>query len=402
MTQSKDPNPEKSPAPLNEAAMLDWVEERLSRIEQSKLAAASGRAGVAQRVAQMQANRRVLTNLPEEHAPPELMERVLAALEREALLELAGDDAPSGPIPISSVPVQQSRGLRWERRLPGLALAAGIALLAVGGVYWAMVLQGPTVQPGQFGPAVPGPIAQADPSGERSLTGPEATTTMTDAQAPTAVAAGRENENLVGENGVSAYLAAAMSSAQRSRPVDAGEAMALAREGRLVMRVLARNTRNIGQVEELAAAKTTRPWRLTPGVPGAVLAAVLPVEPLVGPLAEGQVDRPLLASREPGKALSLMSGLIGPGAAASPLPVAFRAEDRVKATYIADVADSDRSLDNLRRTFAERLRATVVFEALDEAAVLPATTDPDAVLWWTQGPQTWTGRVAVPVVVEQR
>jgi hypothetical protein len=57
------PTPPDNPGnarPLSEEQILDWVEGRVDGEAVSRLAAASGRAGLSERVVQMQANRRAL------------------------------------------------------------------------------------------------------------------------------------------------------------------------------------------------------------------------------------------------------------------------------------------------------------------------------------------------------
>lgn len=125
---------------LSEEELLDWVDGKVSAQAGEALAAASGRRGLASRVSQMQANRRVLQSLPIEAAPADLAERVVQALEREALLALSTASAASdAPIPISTYVSPRQRTARAPAWQPPAAIAAGLLLL-IGGVSYGTYL----------------------------------------------------------------------------------------------------------------------------------------------------------------------------------------------------------------------------------------------------------------------
>src|SRR5690349_6654344 len=154
-----------TPPPLDETAMLAWIEGRLSRIEENDLAKRA-RPGTVERVAQMQGNRRALQSVRDERAPAELMDRVLAALERETLIGLSnGQDLfQHPPISIATATKTKAKPGWAQRNAPGLALAAGVELLVAGGVYWGSLLYKPskTVElaknnPQDVPPALAGP-----------------------------------------------------------------------------------------------------------------------------------------------------------------------------------------------------------------------------------------------------
>ncbi len=139
MTTQQSNSP--TPPPLDESAMLGWIEGRLSKIEESKLAM-QARPGTTERIQQMQANRRALQSVRDERAPAELMDRVLAALERDALVGLSNGQDLSDHPPISIAPaLKEKQAPSWTtRHAPALALAAGIALLLTGVAYWGSLL----------------------------------------------------------------------------------------------------------------------------------------------------------------------------------------------------------------------------------------------------------------------
>jgi hypothetical protein len=72
----------------------------------------------------------------------------------------------------------------------------------------------------------------------------------------------------------------------------------------------------------------------------------------------------------------------------------------LQETYLVDFLDTQKSLNAVRVTFADRLKAGVVFEELEKPLVLPRVEEPDAMMWWTLPPSSWTQRVTVPVVVQ--
>src|SRR4051812_39198329 len=147
--------------------MLAWVEGRLSRIEEADLAKRS-RPGTGERVVQMQGNRRALQSVRDERAPAELMDRVLAALEREALIGLSNGQElfEHPPISIATAKKTKSKPGWAQRNAPALALAAGVALLVAGGVYWSSLLMKPvkTVEVAKVEPPPSIPILPTEPT----------------------------------------------------------------------------------------------------------------------------------------------------------------------------------------------------------------------------------------------
>ncbi len=391
---------EPTPPPLNEEHMLEWVEGRLSRIEEGKRAG-SVRAGVVDRVRQMQANRRALQSLAVEAAPPELMERVLAALERDALLGLTtGTDIHAHPpIPIAPHIERAREGRGGKRWAPGLAMAAGLLLLVGGAAYWGSMLIRPAT------PGVgPGPIAINTPSPEdaggpslNTLSAPvspgESRTAMTDSSPPAAMMA---------KAGVSAMQAEDAAVAMITAPLSEERVLQLAREGRLVMRVFAPETRslaqNLAQIDAMDTLKNGRTWKASRDVPLSVAAAVLPVDRPMGPPMRPEPEPALAQMASMMSASAAINWPIGP---AINMPLA-KPMERVRATYMVELLDTPKSLAAVKATFKDRLKAGVVFEELPEALGLPHTSDPESLLWWTLPPSAWTQRVAVPVVVETR
>lgn len=371
--------------PLSEEQLLDWIEGNLSPAEEARLASSAARPGLDARVRQMQANRRALSSLVDEPAPAELCERVLAALERDALLGLTRGAAQEA-IPISRVPLgRETPGIiaRIMNTSPSrFAMAAGLIVAAGAAVYLGLIASRPGPTPGNGGVEPVGPIAIHGGSETPGVTAASEMNTAAAAMAHT--------------DAPSASLATQLLA--QSAPMDLAHAVQAAREGRLVMRVVATNTGGLAQIEAAATRDAgVRDWRLTKSVPPALVARVLPTKSSSGRVARGEdVMAGMAYAADPLR-------LIGPGAAlawTSP-PTVDRAS-RVRATYLVDVPANTDMLQIVKTLFAGATSATVVFEELPEAIAAPRRVEPEDVLWWTQSTARWTPRVAIPVVVEER
>jgi hypothetical protein len=369
-----------TPPPLDESAMLGWIEGRLSKFEEADLAKRS-RPGTVERVQQMQANRRALQSVREERAPAELMDRVLAALEREALVGLAnGQDVYEHP-PISiATATKTKKSAGWaQRHAPALALAAGIALLIAGGIYWSSLL---------YKPGKSGGLAKNTQTPEPA----------TEASKPTAVASKDEpadtaNAGAINPNATATEPDKVAEAAPANPALTPGRVLALAREGRLVMRVSARDLSKLAQLEGPVTYERT--WRLSKDVPPTVIAAITPKPPAVGATPNG----PVIAAATPTR----VTPLIGPAAAMKwTMEAAADPASRIRATYLIDLPNTTKDLDHIKLLFKDRLNANVSFEELDGAVQTPKVEDPDTLLWWTLPPEKWVERVTVPVVVEAR
>lgn len=386
MTASKDPNPAPDSGLLSEGQLLDWIDGCLSPEEEARLAALSGRIGLSRRIEEMRANKRALTRAGDAAAPAELHDRVLAALERESLFD-APVEAPEA-IPISTVVVERERPRsRWMHSAGApLAFAAGLALLVSGAAYWVVVSRPAPVSKTGGGVALKSDEADAlRPPEERR----EAQPAMEIASAPVMEHAPDADLPSLGP-----ATAPTITLAAKRKPIDDARALELAREGRLVMRVVADNVKVLADLEHDAARPTSqREWKLSAEVPASVVAAVAPRNV---PFGLGTREEFAFASKD---ALSM----IGPRAALT-WPVTAMADRgaRVKGTYFAEVPVRESTLRAVKSVFADRLNARVVFEELDEPVRAPARLDTDSALWWTRPSSRWTERVSIPVVVEQR
>jgi hypothetical protein len=365
-----------TPPPLDEAAMLAWIEGRLSKIEESNLAK-QARPGTTERIQQMQANRRALQSVRDERAPAELMDRVLAALEHDALVGLSNGQELSDHPPISIAPaLKEKQAPSWTtRHAPALALAAGIALLLTGVAYWGSLLfkTGKTQQVAQNTPTNSLPAAPGVANKE--------------------LAKGDTRGKTEGENADAAREIAAADLPQPAPTMTPGRMLALAREGRLVMRVQSRDLANLPEIAAIEHSKMDRSWRLTSNVPEQVVAAITPKPAtFVGPVPE----RPMTIAGKNDRAATPTLGAPSAKSAIEPEDPAAR----VKAKFLVDLPNTEKALNQIKLVFADRLKAGVVFEELDEAVKLTPAQDPETLLWWTLPPAQWVEHVTVPVVVE--
>ncbi|GJQ28955.1 MAG: hypothetical protein HBSAPP03_08390 [Phycisphaerae bacterium] len=366
-----NPDPRK---PLDEGQLLDWIDGRLTADETARLQSTSGRDGLATRVAQMQANARALRSLPMEKAPAGLRERVLAALERDALVAMERQSQSADAPPISFADhVDIHRGTPWARRGPGFALAAGIVLLMAGGVYWSTLLFDHT---------------KPTPGHTRENTSTVIATAPTAEVGPLALAEpadqGMARSELIPETSsvARAFVGPPLPPMSRERAVE------LAGEGRLAVRVFTNNARGLRQVEAAGSGRAGREWRLSKTLPPAVTLA------LATPPTDGLV---MASATDP--AAAMIAPLLGPNAAfAMPRP-----DDplrRVRGAYVLEVPAAESALEQVEQVFAQSLQGRVELEELPEPiALTPAT--PERVVWWTQPPTEWVPRVAIPVIVER-
>lgn len=437
MSQAGTPNPNPTPTPgptpagselLSEEQLVDLIDGVLPDAEAKRLIERAGRSDLLIRVHAMRRQRDILASLPEEQAPAELHDRVLAALERDALVGISTGES-SGP-PVSSLRLTDGDARARPRRLlihraPGLALAAGLALLVVGGAYFAsQAWRGAghtTITPDTTSPnrSASTRIATATPT-DASDTTTQSTvaTTMADGAgetanaemalakaAPTGAAAGvtmmASEEPSAPERARSAYA---------KQTVTLERAVQLASEGRLAIRVTPATLRGLGEIERAGERRSAdRQWRLSKSVPPALLAAALPAlddrKPQAGPPRPDQgiimaaaLVRPIVG---PGAAYSLVTAPpspppVAPGASLAPDP-----QSRLHASYVIDLPRTESAFDILRTVFREKLKGEVRFVELDEPVATPAQREASDEIWWDKPPAQWSPRVAVPVLVER-
>ena len=408
-------NPSNPRQPVSEDALVDWIDGSLSPQDVRRLAAESGRADLHDRIGQMQRHRDVLRSLGDTQgslrAPTDMHARVMATLERESLVghesveqELRALEraAPADTAPVANLRLVQGEGStsHWTKRAPSLALAAGLLLLVTGGAYWTMQM-----------------LRSASPK----MADPSKTIAMADANKPVATestapagADAAATPMMIASNDATQATEAAgarmnvttMAAGPVAREVTIEEAVALAREGRLAIRVTARDLRGLSRLEQDGATRRgNQSWQLSRDVPPAVLAAALPATSEAS-RAFVRAAHALGSSTESGTAMfstaSLISPLIGPGATVTTFaPAVIATGPALSASYLLDVPQTERAFDAVRAVLRDRLKGEVVFAELPDA--MPAATKADAqsALWWTKPSSQWSPRVTVPVLVER-
>lgn len=397
--------------PVGEEQLLDWIDGRLPASEMARLEASSGRQGLGERVRQMQANRRAMRSMPLEKAPPELMDRVVQALERELVLGWQDGNQPNDAAAASraangtmveeleTIAIEEYRAAPapW---LPRLAMAAGVALLLAGGAYWAVLITAPPANRST------GPIADAGSTTEPpgiEIASRQGTNSSADQAAPQGAAAAQlapDDQGLL----VAATTSAADASLSKTLVASGPESFTLASQGRLVLRVLGGRGHGHSRLA-YGLASSSPQWSLSRDVPADVALAVLAsrLVPDANPELEGPALPPMMVASA--EARRLLTPLMGPASAftnIAPRPQTLANLAKIKSTLILDVAATEEALEEARAGLARQLDAEVVLERVPLAITIPASTDPSRVLWWTKSPTTWTPTLRIPVVVETK
>jgi len=418
---------------LSESLLLDWIEGRLSDADGRALAAAAGRPEIATLVAQMQASRRTLRAMAwDEAAPPVLLARVLAATGSSSTGSANVSATRPTPPPYSFIEAQAQRRRTSEHRarLTRFALAAGIAILAGGGIFlmWSATAGN--------GSAAPGPVDQMrvalEPSNDKNALIPGSNElSRENTAAANAKINGTSNQNTQPEPryadlpniratdhddavvadthpttsdsfGPPAPATSTSSTSSTSSPsyaakevygtrlvFDPQEALVLAREGRLLMRVGATSGRALPQLDSLVAWNDA--WQVSDDVSQSLVEAVRPYfiladenAPSTTGDADGSGGRNNWASEQP-------DSIIGP-----PSPD-FDNEPRVRmaqalarpdsTTYVVEVNNDAEALDDLKTKAGRSFEASVLYEEMQSPA--PSHSKKKQ-------------RLSVPVIVERR
>ncbi len=324
----------------------------------------------------MRRDREIVVSLGEEKAPPGLGERVLASLERDALLRMdlsKMEQAAEGEsIPISQVRIVRE-GFRWNRSwTPRVLQAAGLVLLVGGGVFWGtLVLRGTGGAP--IAPVLPGgprTFAINDHAGEQA--------------SPISEPPGAAAKLAASEANIESDIGSAMSQPIAAGEIGPSDALALANEGRLLVRVVSAQ----GAPPALRAGGTD--WRVSREASPEVVAAVDQWRSSREEQPKGR-DPQILADARPRAFVVPFRGVVG---VAESLPA-------LAAPYIVNTVASTDAIATLTRSLAST-GAMVELVRLDRPLRQDAPADPESILWWTRAPSAWIRRVSVPVVVENR
>lgn len=378
--------------------MLAWIEGELPAGEVARLESEYPKAAFEVRL--MRGDAAAMRACAGEAAPSDLATRTIEALQREAMLKLVADEAQTASEPVRMKMVREPALARiggWR-----VALAAGLALALGAGVYFASTRGGVrTTDPGKLAMnTTPNENVPTSESGATSESRVAERGTNEGASPRVDESASVLAKNLEASTPAADSMVADSSSAGvvESSLAATDRLLALAREGRLVMRVEGAS-RPLSVVEATAARDASKAWRLTKDVPDSVLASLAPV---VSASESRDAAEPGLiivsAEHMPDQTLP-----IGPGAMKAPLRAVMPTGPLPRATaYYAELSADGDTLDLVRTLFATSLRGEVEFEVLDTPMAIESPAGVDDVLWWTQSPANWSPRVTVPVVVTRR
>ena len=351
---------------------------------------------------QMRINRSLLMSLPQELAPPDLMERVTLSLEQQTLLDspLEAEISPtlklvSDGTPLGGMRRMEYSGPAWYQSRA--AMAAGVLLLLSGGLYWGWtavrslapahepIALVPQNTPMDRGAGSLGPDIVVETG---SGTVAEATTPEEDPIRALVDAAGPSP----------ADMAAAISMPDRIITPD--QAAQLARDGRLAIRVATLNAdRAAQQVSKLTAVKpeASRSWRLGTDLPAHVLESVVsaaePSQNLATAAPALDIHPELLA----GDAVHADASKFE--RSTPQLPLQARPVARKPVGFVVEVDAASSSLSAVKGLLAEKAGAVATFIELPEPVDAGCASDPDSIMWFTQTPDNWVPRVRVPILV---
>lgn len=367
------------PGDITEAELLALIEgtplsaDRAARVRE----VVSADPNLASLVSAMQGDRGELTSLAALRAPSDMIERVEAQLEREALVGLARSESSVSVdrIPISSfgpkpLPLTQQR---WFR---GLAAAASLAIGVGGGT---LLLSALKPEPRTF-IAGDQPINRPDP---RLFEGP-------DQPAP----GGTDQVKLASKTTpASPEIKPDVDPAPAPR-LTASTAVDLAREGRLLIRIRTKNTdQAIARLDNLALRHLSNVSvaRLSP--------------PSYSVASSGLIEmhrRRFEPKTDGGPAMASSHASDRGAAPAVPVslpPIPPPQLDPVG--FNVSVTATPAMLEELRSELSGTA-FTAEFIALPEPMPLEPVGDAESLLWWVSPVSTWGPRASVTVLVEQR
>ncbi len=401
----------------DESELLGLVEGSLSpERERAVLTRWQGRPDILRMIEGMVGDRAGLTSVADAVPPRGLLNGVEAYLEREALL--SGDEAGSQfstgveqgtlvsdrPPQVRVVPRRGGASLIFGRYG---ALAAVLAVAIGGAAYIMMPARTNTSTPlfaqrdaasspfsdsssGRISPAAPvDNMFRKESAGHREADGELAVAPSAKSSAPEAP--GPANR---GDAVPNATVAAAPAE------ISAERALELAREGRLMVRVVAGSAQRAMQKAQTAlrdrdsAAGLVGSVDASPQDAARIASAAESLRPLHR-LGADSIERgrpeALAASDKPPPARSVQ---------ASESVLDQRSVPR-RTVASVDVRLSAEAIESLRNVLTTRGAGTVEFIELPEAIPAAPEFDAEQALWWTQPPSAWTPRVRVPVVFEQ-
>lgn len=395
----------------DEAELLAYIEGELpsERAEQVERALAAD-PRTQHRVEALRNDRALLSGFEAEEAAPDwLLDGVREQLERDALFNPAAEPDARGQIPVSRV--VPSRGPILARLfgpfgVARAAIAAGLLLLVGGGAYWAgvMSVRSSIERPlGLSGDSIAMHTDElASPEPDRSAASRPPAPTEPDAPSRARALIETAPAPEATEQTLLADLLRADERIDPEPPVTLEEAVTLAREGRLAVRITSRDRATTESRLATLVERTRRQrglWRLTDSVPTAYAAVVRGQEQLIAARRHDAVrsdDDPALAAGRGADERLRIRGTRG----AEPTPPQLPRGARPPSLYLLEVRAEDASLEAVLRVLATGTDRTAAFERLHSAVTPGPVLDPGAVLWWAGPPSNWIRRVPVPVIVE--
>lgn len=377
---------EQAIAAVGEEVLLDWVEGRLPPERIAALSQGPQGARLAATVRAMQGDRDTLTTLgtlgtlPAMNAPIDFTERVLETIDREALAALTQGPALEDHPPIN---IETYRARRATPSWAGpVAIAAGVALLVGGAGYFV------ALSAGLFSRGTPagsgGPIALHD--------GTPASSDHSSGASPQGIAALQHGGDAApGEPASATAALAAAEAATLDSAAETARLIALAREGRLVIRAVAReHGERIASVSPQVIAARDGAWKLGDQVDADVLAAVRPI------MHESRAKRQEISRAMRSIATSRSGAPIPPEAS-----VARPGRSVSDEAFVLDLDATPQAFEAACRALRERLGADVVFDTLPEPLPLALPADVGDMAWWNKPADHWSARLSIPLVVER-
>jgi hypothetical protein len=362
------------PAGITEADLVDLVDGCLASDREAVVAAAvKADPRLRAMVGAMQTDRAALAECALVQAPAGMAEEIEARLQAEALrgLATASEEAPAS-IPISSVQIK--RPVVWPRRF---AMAASIAIVGAGATWGAY-----QIARGWGRSSAPAPVEVV-----------RNTPTHVEPSAITAPDPIPSDLTLVDNNSAVAVAPApTIAAVPTPEPIDETRALALAREGRLVITIHATTAQpTVKRLETLAKAGSREGWRTIAldNVPAEYAALTTPSVSFT-PSAKLHPNEPAFASEKP----------VGSAPKNAPQDTASL-RPTVKAIYTAEVNPGDRWVSGLIRTVTDALPEGAILELREGPSIASSpAVDADSVLWWNSPSAKWSKKTTVPIVVE--
>lgn len=376
------------PSGLTEADVVDMVDGDVPpHREALVIDALQQRPMLGLLVKQLRADRVATQSLAEftATAPSNLLEGIQARLDRDALAELVHEaEEASAPIPISQAPRLDGHGgvIRvlaesvWARRLAtaaSIAIVAGIGFVGVREIAkrWPRMPSVVVIQPpAPTDPAPPAPVEIA--AGEVQPAAGDTANPL----APPAIT-----------------VSAAEDPAVDAAPLSIADALALARDGRLVITVRSsRVADTLRQLEGLSrtAAADVR-WR-------AFDLARLPTE--LAALSTPRTLAPASVTNRPDTNPAVLASRNAAAAVVGPMPAPEARRPVVKAVHVVRMGADATRLGDLLKDLNITRDQVAEFHALPAPIAHGPAIEPESVLWWSAGGENWAPRIVVPIVVE--